>query len=418
MRILHVNKFLYRRGGAEGYMLDVAALQRRAGHEVALWGMHHPENDAPLALADTFAPHVELEPAPGGLAGVAASLRMVWNRQAEKGLRAALERFRPDVVHCHNIYHQLSPSVLRPMRRAGVPVVMTLHDYKLACPSYQLLADGVPCEACVGHGTWHAAARRCKGGSLAGSTVLAVESGLHRVTGAYDAVDRLICPSAFLAEVMRRQGIDPQRLRVVGNFTDVPPARPREDAGRDLVYAGRLSHEKGVEDAVRAVARTVGDAVLHVAGDGPLRGPLEELAGREAPGRVVFHGRLGAGELADLLRRSRALLLPARWHENQPMIVLEAYAAGLPVVVTDLGGLPELVTDGVHGFVVPAGDPAALAAAADRLLADPALALALGAAGRARLEDGFGATAHLARLEEVYSSAAAQHPGTTSRRSA
>lgn len=415
MRILHVNKYLYRRGGAEGYMLDVAALQRRAGHEVGLWGMHHPENESPLPLSDTFASYVELEPAPGGLAGVAASLRMVWSRDAERGIRAALERFRPDLVHCHNIYHQLSPSVLRPVRQAGVPVVMTLHDYKLACPSYQLLADGAPCEACVGHGTWHAVAKRCKGGSLGGSTVLAVESGLHRAAGAYDAVDRLVCPSAFLAGVMRRQGIAEERLRVVSNFTDVPPAAPRTDAGHDVVYAGRLSHEKGVEDAIRAVSRTADGTVLHVAGDGPLRASLEELARHEAPGRVVFHGRLAADELADLLRRSRALLLPARWHENQPMIVLEAFAVGLPVVVTDLGGLPELVTDGEHGLVVPAGDPAALAAAVDRLVADPDLALAMGRAGRARLEAGFGAETHLARLDEVYAEAATRALATSGR---
>src|SRR5689334_4592914 len=134
MRILHVNKFLYRRGGAEGYMLDVAALQRAAGHEVGLFGMDHPENDAPQPLSDTFPPFVELEPAPSGLAGVRASARMVWSSSSARGIERAIREFRPDLVHCHNIYHQLSPSILRPVARAGIPCVMTLHDYKLACP--------------------------------------------------------------------------------------------------------------------------------------------------------------------------------------------------------------------------------------------------------------------------------------------
>ena len=108
MRILHVNKFVYRRGGAEGYMLDVAAMQRQAGHDVELFGMDHPLNIEDLPLRDTFPPNVELEPAPGGLAGVSAGARMVWSLSSSRGMARALERFQPDVVHCHNIYHQLS----------------------------------------------------------------------------------------------------------------------------------------------------------------------------------------------------------------------------------------------------------------------------------------------------------------------
>ncbi len=408
MRILHVNKFLYRRGGAEGYMLDVASLQRSAGHEVGFWGMDHPENDLPQPLVDTFASNVELEPAPGGLAGVVAAGRMVWSRASAAGMAEAVERFRPDVVHCHNIYHQLSPSILRPLSRAGVPVVMTLHDYKLACPSYQLLADGAPCEACVGHGTWHAAAKQCKGGSLGGSAVLAIESGLHRAFGAYDPVDHFVCPSRFLAGVMRRQGISDDRLSVVNNFTDIPPPRARDDAGEGIVFAGRLSHEKGVDVAIRAIARSTA-GTLHIAGDGPERAALEALAREVAPGRVLFHGRLDAAPLADLVRSCRALTLPARWHENQPMIILEAYAVGTPVVVTDLGGLPELVTSGEHGLVVPAGDDVALATAFDSLAADPGLALAMGRHGRARLDRDFGAQTHLQRLDTVYAQAALRH---------
>ena len=192
MRILHVNKFLYRRGGAEGYMLDVAALQRSAGHEVGFFGMDHPENDAPQPLSRTFPSFVELEPPPSGWAGIKASARMVWSSSSARGIEQAIREFRPDVVHCHNVYHQLSPAVLRPVSRAGIPCVMTLHDYKLACPSYQMLDHGRPCDACVGHGTWHAAANRCKNGSLGGSVLLAVESGLHRAFDAYGTVDAFV----------------------------------------------------------------------------------------------------------------------------------------------------------------------------------------------------------------------------------
>jgi hypothetical protein len=136
MRVLHVNKFLYRRGGAEGYMLDLAGLQRAQGDEVGFFGMQHPDNDQPQPFARWFPGYVELESAPEGVRGkAAAAARMVWSTSARRGITHVLEEFQPDVVHCHNIYHQLSPSMLEPIRKAGVPCVMTLHDYKLACPA-------------------------------------------------------------------------------------------------------------------------------------------------------------------------------------------------------------------------------------------------------------------------------------------
>lgn len=407
MRILHVNKFLYRRGGAEGYMLDVAALQRSAGHEVEFFAMQHPDNESPQLLERTFPSHVELDPAPGGLAGLRAAARMVWSPASERGLRAALDAFRPDIVHCHNIYHQLSPSILRPVRDGGYPCVMTLHDYKIACPNYQMLDHGRPCDACVGHGTWHAAARRCKDGSLVGSTLLAIESGVHRLGHAYDPVHRFVCPSEFLAGVMRRQGVSERRLCVVNNFTRIPALTERTDLGTDIVFAGRLSPEKGVDTLVRAVGFGPSDLRLHVAGEGSVRAELEDLAERVAPGRVRFHGRLSADVLSELVAGSLAMVVPSRWYENQPMTILEAFAVGVPAVVTDLGGMPELVTPGVHGLVVPPNDPAALAAAIGTLHADPAAARAMGLAGRRRLESEFGAEAHLARLDSVYAAAMA-----------
>lgn len=411
MRILHVNKFLYRRGGAEGYMLDVAALQRGAGHDVDLWGMTHPDNLPDLPLADTFAPHVELEPAPGGLAGLAASARMVWSPASGRGLARALDRFRPDLVHFHNVYHQLSPSVLRPVRSRGVPSVMTLHDYKLACPSYQMLSHGAVCERCVGGSTLNAVRERCKSGSLGASAVLAVESGLHRRLHAYDGVDRFVSPSHFLREVMLRSGMAPERIVTLANVVslgDAPPPSPSAPPPGEpvrFVFAGRLSPEKGVDTLVEAVSSTSAEVRLDVAGDGPSRAALEELAHRVAPGRVDFHGRLDKEAVAGLVARSRAMVVPSRWYENQPMTILEAFAASTPVVATALGGMPELVHDGVEGRVVPANDAAALAGALDDLAADPGGARAMGARARARFDAEFTGEVHLDGLAAVYDEA-------------
>jgi len=407
-----VNKFLYRRGGAEGYMLDLADLQRQHGHDVAFFGMDHPDNDKPQQFAASFPATVELEPPPPGVARVRAAARMVWSTSASRGMRQVLRQFRPDVVHCHNVYHQLSPSVLAPVRQAGIPCVMTLHDYKLACPSYQLLDHGRLCEACVTGGLWQAARRRCKDDSLGASTLLSAESWLHRVTGAWSPVDLFVCPSRFLADVMSRAGVFPERMRVVNHFVDLEQLMTSSSsvvagagAGEGLVFAGRLSPEKGVDVLIEALALMRAPATLQVAGDGPARAGLEELAARRAPGRVVFRGRLPKDELARLVARSAVSVVPSPWHENQPMTVLESFAAGVPVVSSDLGGLPELVRDGTEGRVVPAEDPAALAAALDGLLADPAGARAMGLAARARLASEFSPEAHLGRLAAVYEEA-------------
>jgi glycosyltransferase involved in cell wall biosynthesis len=408
MRVLHVNKFLHRRGGAEGYLLDLARLQRAAGDEVEYFGMTHPDNDPGLAYVRHFPSRVELDPAPAGLRRVSTAGRMVWSPSARRGLDRVLADFRPDVVHLHNIYHQLSPSILAAIRAAGLPCVLTLHDYKLACPSYRMLDAGRPCDACVTGGPWQAARRGCKDGSRAASTLLALESWLHRRFGAYGPVGVFLAPSEFLASVMRRAGVYPDRLRVLPLFLDPVAIAPRSaPGGRAVVYAGRLSAEKGVDVLIRAIAGLPADVPVEIAGDGPDRTALTELAERVAPGRVRFHGRLGIPALHDLIRAAAVVAVPSRWYENQPLAVLEAFGCAVPVVATDLGGLPELIDDGVDGHIVPADDAPALAAALRRITADPALSWQLGRAGRAKAEVRFAPTDHLTGLRSAYAAAAA-----------
>jgi glycosyltransferase involved in cell wall biosynthesis len=401
MRILHVNKFLYRRGGAEGYMLDVAELQARAGHEVAFFGMDHPDNP-PQRFATHLPAFVQLEPPPPGVRRrAAAAARMLWSTSSRRGIDAVVRDFRPDVAHLHNVYHQLSPSVLRPLAERGVPVVLTLHDYKLACPSYQLLDHGRPCQACLGGRFHRAALRRCKDGSLAASMLLALESASHRALRAWDPVRTFISPSRFMAATMTAAGVYPERLRLLDHFVDARRLPAKAEPGGPVLFAGRLAPEKGVDVLVEAIG-LAGGARLEVAGEGPELARLQALAAELAPGRVRFHGRLARDRLLELVRSATVVAVPSRWHENQPMAVLEAFACGVPVVVTDLGGLPELVEPGRDGEVVPAGDAPALAAALGGLLADPERALAMGRAARAKVERRFTPERHLRGLERIY----------------
>ena len=408
MRVLHVNKFLHRKGGAEGYMLDLADLQRQHGHEVAFYGMDHPNNDQ--VSAGTPASYVEFEPPPSGVtAKVALAARMIWSRQAAKGMDEAIAAFRPDVVHAHNIYHQLSPSVVHAAARHGVPVVLTMHDYKLACPTYKFLDNGTPCTACITKGPWEAARRGCNG-SRAGSTVAALEVSIHRRLGAYDGVRRLISPSRFLAEQMTAAGVYPDRIRVQSNFTDIDVEPRTGEATGAAVFAGRLSSEKGVDTLIRAVGRTaraLGDrdgVLLDIAGDGPERAELETLAHRVAPGRVRFHGHMARADLQHLIRSATVSVVPSRWHENQPLAVLESFALGVPVLGTDLGGLPEMVDDET-GWVVPANDDEAMAAELVRAFSDPWATHQRGIYARKRVEERHAPATHLKAIESIYEEA-------------
>ncbi|MBA2426680.1 MAG: glycosyltransferase family 4 protein [Actinobacteria bacterium] len=404
MRILHVNKFLYRRGGAEAYMLDVAGLQAKAGHEIEYFSMAHPMN-LPSRFESHFPEELELNPPPSSLGGkVRGAGRVLYSPASRRGMAAVLEAFRPDVVHLHNIYHQLSPSILRPLKDQGIPAVMTLHDYKLACPTYLFLDHGQVCEACLGGHFYNAVLRRCNDGSLLASSLSAIELTLHTATRAYSPVRVFLCPSRFLLSKMTEAGVYPDRLRLLPNFVDVHRIKPGTEQGTRVLYAGRLSPEKGVDVLIEAAA--LAGIELDIAGDGPARAEFEALAQRLGAS-VRWHGHMSQEALHDLTRTAAVAVMPSRCHENQPLGVLEAFACGVPVVGTTLGGIPDLIRPGTDGDLAPPNDPPGLAEALQRVLADPRRAREMGRAARAKVEEEFSPETHLERLEQRYLEAAA-----------
>jgi glycosyltransferase involved in cell wall biosynthesis len=406
VHVLHVNKFLHRRGGAESYMLDLAAAQQAAGHAVSFFAMDHPDNVADRD-DDLFPSRMELNPPPPGVgARIRTAAQIVHRRDARTAMAAMLDRVRPDVVHLHNIYHQLSPSILKPIAERRIASVMTLHDYKLVCPTYQLMDGGEICEACLPGRFGNAVKRRCNNGSLLGSTLSAIELGIHTRLGAYDPVDVLVCPSEFLRTKMHQGGIDPRRTVHLTNFCDLGSIRPATTPGRGVLYAGRLSHEKGVDVLVDAAAHLPDDVPVTIAGDGPERELLEKRTADAGLGhRVTFLGRVPAAELHERMRAAAVVAAPSRWYENQPMTVLEAFGCARPVVASRIGGLPELVTDGVTGALVPHDDPVALADAVRRLAGDPVAAHAMGRAARDRAVAAHDIDTHVAGVTRLYDEA-------------
>lgn len=400
MRILQVDKFLRRNGGSAGYMLDLANLQRERGDVVDFFAMSDPLNlESDLAL--TYPPQMPTEVPPAGrLEQTRVAARMVWSIRALQGFRRALDSFRPDVVHLHSIYHQLSPSILKAVRENNIPCVMTVHDYKLVCPSYRMLANGLPCEKCVEGSALNAIVVRCKDDSLARSTVLGVESLIHRVFRLYRGVDSFVAPSRFLFDLLSRGNRYPGRIVHLPHFAEGDGIL-RNGAGEGFLYAGRLSSEKGVDTLIRAVGHDL-RLRLTIAGDGPLRGELEHLSREVAPGQISFAGHVDKPTLMKLMRDSRATVLPATWYENQPLSVLESMACGVPAVVTALGGLTELIDPMKTGLHVTPGDSRELADALRILQSDENLSIRMGAMAAAEASRKFGRDDHLRSLDEVY----------------
>jgi glycosyltransferase involved in cell wall biosynthesis len=404
MIVLLVNKYLHVTGGAETVLFKQWRLLEANGHQVIPFAMAHPDN-VPTSYARFFAPAVDYER--GGLAGAAReAVGILWSRAARRGLAELLAHLptggRPQVAHLHNVYHQLSPAVLAPLRAMGIPAVMTLHDYKLVCPNYRMYTQGAPCERCLSGHYWHAVTHRCVKDSYAKSLLCAVEGTVHRGMQAYGSLVLIISPSEFLRDKLVQAGWEPHRITVIRNPVALPAERHADEGY--VVYCGRLVPEKGLVTLLRAARMWHGVRLL-IAGDGPLRAGLEVQAAGAPGARVEFLGRLTPDAVAQLLRGARCLILPAEWPENSPLAVLEALAQGVPVVTTALGGLPELVTDGDNGRVVAPGDAEALAEAVAGLLQDAAYAGRLGRAGRERMRERHDPARWLERHLQLYAEA-------------
>jgi len=407
MRLLAVHRWRHRKGGAEGVHLDHLALFRERGWDCADFAVVHPDNE-PSAWSDYFP--AAFAPRPG-VAGVTSLPRFFHSREAGEKFARLIDDFRPDVIHAHGIYHHLTNAILAPARRRGVPIVYTLHDYKLICPAYHFYTPkrGV-CERCKGGRQWRCLTNRCTQGPLAMDALYALDGWRQWHSGALRrAVARFVGPCRFIVDKFAEHGFPRDKLRYVPNFfesADDAPAAAGEVAalraarGRHILYFGRLSPEKGVETLIDAAAAA--NAPLVVVGDGPQRGALENQA-RALGAPVQFTGHLKGAALWAQVEAATAVALPSQWYEIAPKSVLEAQARGKPVIAARIGGLPELVAPDENGFLVEPGDRAGLAETLRRVLVlDDASLAAMGAKGREQATTRFTRDRYYREMTAIY----------------
>lgn len=398
--LLSVNNYHYYRGGAETVFLEHNRMFESHGWQVVPFSMHHPRN-LPSAWSRHFVDEIEFGQSYSLPERLRQLPRIIYSLQARQRLSKLLDETTPDICHAHNIYHHISPSILGLLKQRSLPVVLTLHDLKIACPAYQMLASDGICERCLGGHLHNVVRHRCIKGSYALSTVVMLEAVLHRLLGSYqNCVDRFIVPSRFYATKLTEWGFPAEKFRHVPNFVDIRMYEPTFEPGDRLLYFGRLSREKGLQTLVRAAAAT--RSKLSIAGTGSELEPLQRLAA-EMGADVDFLGYLTGESLHAAIRAARAVVLPSEWYENAPMSVLEAYALGKPVIGARIGGIPELIRADQTGFLFESGDMASLVSALERLsAATDAQLQEMGRAGRAWVTEDFSAEAYRNRILAVY----------------
>jgi glycosyltransferase involved in cell wall biosynthesis len=363
--LLNVNNYHYRRGGSDVVYLDHAALMDEQGWTNGFFSMNHPKNFV-TPWSKYFIDEIEFGNAYTVTQKLAMAAKVVYSFEAQKKLKCLLQDFPADVAHLHCIYHHLSPAIIPTLLDAGVPIVMTAHDLKIACPAYKMLNDTGVCEKCKGGNLLNVVAHRCVRDSLAASAIVMVESTLHRMLNTYQGkLDKVVVPSRFFMEKFIEWGWPRDKFAYIPNYVDSTRFEPAYDGGDYFLYFGRLAPEKGVATLMHA-AKAAG-AKLKIAGTGPIEAELHALQA-ELAGDTEFLGYRSGKELHALIRQARAVVLPSEWYENAPMSVLESFALGKPVVGARIGGIPEMVIDGQTGWTFESRDVDDLTALLSRVM--------------------------------------------------
>jgi glycosyltransferase involved in cell wall biosynthesis len=390
----------YRQSGGEDAVFDAESeLLARHGHRVERLVV---DND-------------EIPDRPSPSYRVRLAVRTVWAGAAAEAVADRARAVGADVVHVHNFLPLLSPAVHGAARATGAAIVQTLHNYRLICPAATLFRDGAPCEDCVGRrvampAIVHACYRDSRAQTAAVTAMLAV----HRARRTWHRdVDAFIALTTFGRDRFVAGGLPPERLLVKPNFAPDPgdPGDPGdrasdESAGRGryghgpFLFVGRMAEEKGVRTLLAAWRLLEADVALRIVGDGPLAGEVQAAAAA-LPG-VTYIGPLSREEVQAEMRSARALIFPSLWYEGMPLAVIEALAAGLPVIASGLGAMNDMVDDGQTGRLVTPGDPRALADAVKALAAEANLTASMGTAARRAYLDTYSPEPNYAQLTAIY----------------
>jgi len=355
MKILMVNKFLYPRGGSESYMLYLAEHLKKIGHEVEYFGMYD-ENNTVGNSKGLYTQNMDFHSK--GLGRFLYPFKIIYSFEAKKKIMQVIDDFKPDIVHMNNINFQLTPSIIYGIKKRGIPLVQTVHDYQMICPNHLLynFDKNTPCEKCVRGSHINCIKNKCIHASVIKSIIGVIEAKFYSLLKTYKKVDLFVCPSHFLErKLLSAKKYYEGKTKTIHNFIDKEKFLNKDRKENSyIVFVGRLSKEKGIENIAMA-AKLLGEYKFVVAGSGPDENILKDIP------NITLAGFLTGDALLELMGKAKVLLLPSVCYENCPLSILEAHCMGVPVVTMNSGGMAELVKDGVTGTLVKDATPEGIA---------------------------------------------------------
>ena len=385
MRILLVHNSYQQPGGEDVVVGQESRLLMGKGHSVCVYSRSNREVK-------------ELSPAKR----VLLIKDIVYSSDSKREIKELLRKQRPELVHVHNTFMMISPSVFEVCHEVGIPVLQTLHNYRLLCPAWTLSRNGEICEDCITGSLWNSVKHGCYRDSRVMTAAVAAMLKFHRFSGTWDdSVDGFVALSQFARKKFIEGGLPGQKIHVKPNFVHSDPGE-KERPGKFALFVGRLSQEKGVETLLSAWSQLGRSYPLVVIGDGPLRGKLHFQASEQKIQAVTFKGWLPPAVTLEMMKQCAFLIVPSVWYEGFPMTIAEAFACGTPVLCSRLGGMQEIVDDERTGLHFEPGNAEDLAARVSQLLHEPDKLDAMGKAARKEYENRYTAERNYSLLMRIY----------------
>jgi len=358
LTVLQINKFYYLKGGSERYLFDLSKILEAAGLTVAPFAMQD-ERNRPSTYADYFSQFMDLH-----RFSLKNIFKIFYNYEAARRLEELIDKVKPDLAHLHNINYQLSPSIIRVLKKHHLPIVMTLHDYNIICPNAKLFTKGAHCERCRGGRYYHCFLNKCSHNSLAQSFLAMLEAYFNQSwLKVYSQVDLFIAPSQAIKQAFIRFGWPEEKIINLSYPMDAASGQAEKiDSTNYILYFGRLAPEKGIDTLLDAMVKVDGRINLKIAGAGPDYEKLNKrIKDLDLTARAELLGAKYDNELSNLIKAASAIVIPSLWQENMPLAMLESLALGKIVIASQRGGLGEMIKDGVNGFLFKSGDSDELA---------------------------------------------------------
>jgi len=385
MKILLVHNSYQQHGGEDVVFQQEKELLQGGGHEVITYEKNNED-----ALQEANQSKVLL------------GARTIWAVSSRKEFRSMLRQHKPDIVHVHNTFVMISPSIYSACKEEGVPVVQTLHNYRLICPAATLFRDGRICEECVGGGIWRGVLHGCYRDSRAATATVALMLTTHRLLGTWEQlIDHYIALTEFARQKFVAAGLPEEKISVKPNFVLSDPGE-RSTLGRFALFVGSLSDAKGVWALLHAWQTNRLSIPLRIVGDGPLKEELVNFAQRNQLVNVSFTGQLPHSRVLNLMKKARCLIFPSEWYEPFGLTLLEAFACGLPVISSGIESLRDLVRPEDTGLVFNAGNSQDLADKVHWAWDHPAEMRAIGKNARAEYRLKYTAEQNYTSLMNIY----------------